>query len=85
LNGREDLKNLSVIEWLTSLSLDIYVDNFRQNLFTTMDRVVDIWDDELTSILEIDKLGHRKRILISVAGSEGMPNRFGKVKVIKLF
>ena len=52
-NGRDDLKSLTVDEWLTSLSLDIYVENFRDNFFTSMDRVVDVWDDELTSILEV--------------------------------
>ena len=81
LNGRNDLKTLSVEDWLTSLCLQIYVKNFVDNLFTSMDKVLDIWDDELTSILEIEKLGHRKRILLSLAGTEGIPNRFGKVKV----
>ena len=81
MNGRPDVKTLSVVDWLKSLSLEVYVDNFNDNLFTSMDRVADVWDDELTSILEIEKLGHRKRILLSVAGSDGMASRFGKVKV----
>ena len=46
-----------------------------------MDRVQNIWDDELVSILDIEKIGHRKRILLSLAGREGMLNRFGKVQV----
>ena len=45
-----------------------------------MDRIVAIWDDELTSILDIEKIGHRKRILLSLAGRDGMKHRFGKVK-----
>ena len=49
--------------------------------FTEMDRVAAIWDDELTSILDIEKIGHRKRILLSLAGRDGIPHRFGKVKV----
>ena len=44
-----------------------------------MDKVCKIWDDELTSILDIEKIGHRKRILLSVAGKHGIENRFGKV------
>jgi hypothetical protein len=44
--------------------------------------VVAICDDELTSILDIEKIGHRKRILLSLAGRVGMPNRFGKVQVL---
>lgn len=54
-------------------------------MFTEMDRVSAIWDDELTSILDIEKIGHRKRILLSVAGRQGMPHRFGKVKVTDYF
>ena len=46
-----------------------------------MDRVKNIWDDELTSLLDIEKIGHRKRILLSLAGREGILNRFGKVQV----
>ena len=55
---------------------------FLENMnFTEMDRVAAIWDDELTSILDIEKIGHRKRILLSLAGRDGIPHRFGKVKV----
>jgi hypothetical protein len=57
--GRADLRSLTVEEWLRSLRLERYVSHFVDNLFTSMERVVDVWDDELTSILEIDKLGHR--------------------------
>jgi hypothetical protein len=44
--------------------------------------VAAICDDELTSILDIEKIGHRKKILLSLAGRVGMPNRFGKVQVL---
>ena len=37
---------------------------------TEMERIIDIWDEELVSILEIEKLGHRKRILLSVGGAQ---------------
>ena len=37
-------------------------------------------DDELTSILDVDKVGHRRRILVSVAGRDGVAGRLGKVK-----
>ena len=74
--------SLTMEEWLKSLSLLQYLPNFKENLFTSMERVAAIWDDELTSILEINKIGHRKRILLSVAGREGMPNRFGKVATV---
>ena len=48
-----------------------------------MERICKIWDDELTSILDIEKIGHRKRILLSVAGKTDVANRFGKVKKSK--
>ena len=66
--------------WLQSINLSSYKDNFETNLYTEMDRIVAIWDDELTSILDIEKIGHRKRILLSLAGRDGMKHRFGKVK-----
>ena len=72
---------LTLEKWLESLDLkEEYVETFKTNLFTEMDRVAAIWDDELTSILDIEKIGHRKRILLSLAGRHGMPHRFGKVK-----
>ncbi len=77
----DELSKLTFDSWLTSLNLlDAYESNFKSNLFTSMDRICSIWDDELTSILEIEKFGHRKRILISVAGKDGMEGRFGKVE-----
>ena len=66
-------------EWLESLSLSNYAETFRGNFFTSMDRVAAIWDDELTSILEVGKVGHRNRILVSVAGKDGVASRVGKV------
>ena len=74
------LATKGVDEWLESLHLkDAYLETFTKNLFTSMEKVSKIWDDELTSILDIDKIGHRKRILLSVAGKHDISNRFGKV------
>ena len=75
------IEDLTLEKWLLSIGLEEYLKNFEANLYTGMDRAVAIWDDELTSILDIEKIGHRKRILLSLAGREGMPHRFGKVKV----
>ncbi len=116
--GLDITKYSSVESWLASINLEIYAKNFSQNLFTSMERVAAIWDDELTSILDIEKIGHRyflsnitrvfantgvsrgqncqngvskfsvgmdffcrKRILLSLAGRDGISDRFGKVKV----
>lgn len=40
---------------------------FRSHLYADMERVSKIWEIELQAVLEINKLGHRKRILYSVA------------------
>ncbi|XP_021942945.1 ankyrin repeat and SAM domain-containing protein 1A-like isoform X2 [Zootermopsis nevadensis] len=68
----------AVDRWLRSIRLDIYRDTFRKHLYTDMDRVRRIWEVELTAVLEIHRVGHRKRILASVSsqhphGSHG-PN-----------
>ena len=54
-------------------------DKFLNNMFSDMERVAAVWDDELLSIVEIEKIGHRKRMLLSVAGTKGIDKRFGKV------
>ena len=78
---RKSLVNLKLEEWLKKLNLEQYFTNFHANLITDMDRIINIWDEELLSILEIDRVGHRKRILLSVAGPKGLKKRSGKVKV----
>ena len=72
--GAENLGDLKLVDWLKDLNLTEYESNFESNFFTSMEKVSGIWDDELTSILDITKLGHRKRILLSLAGPEGNDN-----------
>ncbi|XP_065205671.1 ankyrin repeat and SAM domain-containing protein 1A-like isoform X2 [Planococcus citri] len=55
-----------VKEWLDSIGLACYLETFRKNLFTEMDRIKRIWEVELTAVLEITKPGHRRRMLASV-------------------
>lgn len=46
-----------------------------------MERVLRIWEIELQAVLEINKLGHRKRILYSVAGQKNcMPPALDEIK-----
>ena len=54
--SREELESMGLDEWLESLSLSNYAETFRGNFFTSMDRVAAIWDDELTSILDVEKV-----------------------------
>ena len=77
----EDFSSLTVSSWLSSLHLERYSSSFASSgLFSSMDRVRNVWDDELVSILEVEAMGHRKRMLTSVAGLEGREGRFGRVK-----
>ena len=81
-NGEPECLELNLESWLSSLELNQYLEKFRSNLIVDMDRVRGIWDDELSSIVEIEKVGHRRRILLSVAGPIGIKQRIGKVNII---
>ena len=67
--GQQDEES-AVDRWLHSIRLDIYKETFRKHLYTDMDRVRRIWEVELTAVLEIHRVGHRKRILASVSGQQ---------------
>ncbi|XP_039747690.1 uncharacterized protein LOC120624931 [Pararge aegeria] len=66
-------QNESVDDWLRTINLEQYSDTFRRHLYIDMDRVRRIWEVELTAVLEINKAGHRKRILCSVSGEQNGP------------
>ncbi|XP_020300342.1 ankyrin repeat and SAM domain-containing protein 1A-like isoform X2 [Pseudomyrmex gracilis] len=73
LNKRVEKRNAdhdqSVEEWLKSIHLENYAETFRKHLYTDMDRIKRVWEVELTTVLEIQKPAHRKRILASVSGT----------------
>lgn len=50
-------------------SLRLTAVHSRKHLYTDMDRISRIWEIELQAVLEINKLGHRKRILYSVGAT----------------
>lgn len=56
----------SVDDWLRLLKLEQYAEQFKKNLFDDMQRVERVWEVELTTLIEIRKLGHLRRILVSV-------------------
>ena len=64
LLGKEE--QLTVDQWLESLKLSQYRQSFRLNGYSEMSRVRNLWEVELNTVLEINKLGHRKRILASL-------------------
>ena len=63
---KDNLQGMTVDDWLKSLDLFEYKDNFKSNGFNDMERVINLWEVELSTVLEIGKLGHRKRILASI-------------------
>lgn len=67
-NNQGVFTSISVDDWLNTINLIIYSEIFRKHLYTDMERVLRIWEIELQAVLEIAKLGHRRRILYSVSG-----------------
>lgn len=59
-----------VENWLGRIHLNHYADTFNKHLYHDMERIKRIWDVELSAVLDIDKIGHRKRILASVSSGE---------------
>lgn len=60
----------SVDNWLTRIHLSQYSETFSKHLYLDMERIKRIWDVELSAVLDIEKVGHRKRILASVSSGE---------------
>lgn len=58
--------------WLKKIHLEHYYDTFNKHLYHDMERIKRIWDVELSAVLDIDKTGHRKRILASVSSGESI-------------
>ncbi|EDW39003.1 GL13852 [Drosophila persimilis] len=54
-------------QWLHSIALPEYLEFFNKHLYNTIESVCGVWDVELQTVLEINKLGHRRRILQSLA------------------
>ncbi|EDW43328.1 ankyrin repeat and SAM domain-containing protein 1A [Drosophila sechellia] len=54
-------------QWLNTISLPEYLEFFNKHLYNTIESVCGVWDVELQTVLEINKLGHRRRILQSLA------------------
>jgi hypothetical protein len=64
----------AVDQWLDSIKLGAYKETFRKHLYADMERVRRIWEVELTAVLEIHRVGHRRRILTSVSGRQSHGN-----------
>lgn len=60
----------TVDNWLGRIHLSQYGETFSKHLYLDMERIKRIWDVELSAVLDIEKVGHRKRILASVSSGE---------------
>ena len=65
----------SVEEWLNSIDLAMYLVKFNTNQMGTLARVLEIWDVELTTTLNIEPIGHRKRIMKSILDLRKMQSK----------
>ncbi|XP_060930926.1 ankyrin repeat and SAM domain-containing protein 1A-like isoform X4 [Limanda limanda] len=57
----------SLSSWLDNLGLQEYLHNFLTSGYRTLDCVKNLWELEIVNVLKISLLGHRKRIIASLA------------------
>ncbi|XP_066559623.1 ankyrin repeat and SAM domain-containing protein 1A isoform X3 [Amia ocellicauda] len=57
----------SLASWLDTLGLQEYLQNFLASGYRTIDCVKNLWELEIVNVLKISLLGHRKRIIASLA------------------
>ncbi|XP_036387724.1 ankyrin repeat and SAM domain-containing protein 1A-like [Megalops cyprinoides] len=57
----------SLASWLDGLGLQEYLQNFLSSGYRTLDSVKNLWELEIVNVLKIGLLGHRKRIIASLA------------------
>ncbi|XP_028923990.1 ankyrin repeat and SAM domain-containing protein 1A isoform X2 [Ornithorhynchus anatinus] len=57
----------SVPSWLDSLGLQDYVQSFLSSGYSSIDTVKNLWELEIVNVLKVHLLGHRKRLIASLA------------------
>ncbi|XP_019746476.1 ankyrin repeat and SAM domain-containing protein 1A isoform X7 [Hippocampus comes] len=57
----------SLSSWLENLGLNEYLHNFLASGYRSLDCVKNLWELEIVNVLKITLLGHRKRIIASLA------------------
>ncbi|XP_075955861.1 ankyrin repeat and SAM domain-containing protein 1A isoform X7 [Anarhichas minor] len=57
----------SLSSWLENLGLHEYLHNFLTSGYRTLDCVKNLWELEIVNVLKISLIGHRKRIIASLA------------------
>uniref|UniRef100_A0A674C8G9 Ankyrin repeat and sterile alpha motif domain containing 1A n=1 Tax=Salmo trutta TaxID=8032 RepID=A0A674C8G9_SALTR len=59
--------SISLTSWLDLLGLQEYLHNFLSSGYRSLDCVKNLWELEIVNVLKITLLGHRKRIIASLA------------------
>ncbi|CAC5389035.1 ANKS1 [Mytilus coruscus] len=75
-----DCPPVSVEVWLNSLRLPQYLDKFMSHKYNTMERVLQVWELDLSTVLDISSMGHRKRILASLGDRSPPERQFASLK-----
>ncbi|XP_061699803.1 ankyrin repeat and SAM domain-containing protein 1A-like isoform X4 [Syngnathoides biaculeatus] len=57
----------SLSTWLENLGLNDYLQNFLASGYRSLDSIKNLWELEIVNVLKITLLGHRKRIIASLA------------------
>ncbi|XP_035980510.1 ankyrin repeat and SAM domain-containing protein 1A isoform X5 [Fundulus heteroclitus] len=57
----------SLASWLDGLGLHEYLPNFLSNGYRTLECVKNLWELEIVNVIKVGPLGHRKRIIASLA------------------
>ncbi|XP_075835796.1 ankyrin repeat and SAM domain-containing protein 1A isoform X5 [Microtus pennsylvanicus] len=65
--GYDGVSPPSVPSWLDSLGLQDYIHSFLSSGYSSIDTVKNLWELELVNVLKVHLLGHRKRIIASLA------------------
>ncbi|XP_076869994.1 ankyrin repeat and sterile alpha motif domain containing 1Ab isoform X4 [Brachyhypopomus gauderio] len=76
----------SLASWLEILGLGEYLHNFLSSGYRTLECVKNLWELEIINVLKIGLLGHRKRIIASIAErpyeeAPSKSNRFSQLKI----
>ncbi|KAL6082354.1 hypothetical protein STEG23_021509 [Scotinomys teguina] len=84
--GYDGVSPPSVPSWLDSLGLQDYVHSFLSSGYSSIDTVKNLWELELVNVLKVHLLGHRKRIIASLAERPyeeppQKPPRFSQLRV----
>lgn len=84
--GYDGVSPPSVPSWLDSLGLQDYVHSFLSSGYSSIDTVKNLWELELVNVLKVHLLGHRKRIIASLADRPyeeppQKPPRFSQLRV----